>query len=196
MALTPRWVNWSWSLLECVALQMLGSSYEADDAVQEARLRLSRSDAEAVDNLGGWTTGQPGPAACSRTRRFPTPQQPLGARWSPPSSPRRAKATSTSCCDCSTWMSAIHTDRVAVEMAAQRSSAGAPALSEEMRGVGAVALVFAGGAKAARLTLIDGLAGAVVSVGGRPMAVFGFTVRDGRVVVIELTDSRTGGLAR
>ena len=42
--------------LRAVALRMLGSSDEADDAVQEAWLRLSRSDAEAVENLGGWLT--------------------------------------------------------------------------------------------------------------------------------------------
>ena len=35
---------------------MLGSLSEADDAVQEAWLRLSRSDADAVANLGGWLT--------------------------------------------------------------------------------------------------------------------------------------------
>ena len=35
---------------------MLGSLSEADDAVQEAWLRLSRSDADAVENLGGWLT--------------------------------------------------------------------------------------------------------------------------------------------
>src|SRR6266536_4569791 len=35
---------------------MLGSPSDADDAVQEAWLRLSRSDASAVENLGGWLT--------------------------------------------------------------------------------------------------------------------------------------------
>jgi RNA polymerase sigma-70 factor (ECF subfamily) len=35
---------------------MLGSSHEADDAVQEAWLRLSRTDADTVDNLAGWLT--------------------------------------------------------------------------------------------------------------------------------------------
>jgi RNA polymerase sigma-70 factor (ECF subfamily) len=35
---------------------MLGSAAEADDAVQEAWLRLSRSDAGAIRNLGGWLT--------------------------------------------------------------------------------------------------------------------------------------------
>jgi RNA polymerase sigma-70 factor (ECF subfamily) len=35
---------------------MLGSQQEADDAVQEAWLRLNRSDVSGVDNLGGWLT--------------------------------------------------------------------------------------------------------------------------------------------
>jgi len=42
--------------LRRVAHRMLGSVGEADDAVQEAWLRLSRSDSGAVDNLGGWLT--------------------------------------------------------------------------------------------------------------------------------------------
>ena len=42
--------------LRAVALRMLGSASEADDAVQEAWIRLSRADASAVDNLGGWLT--------------------------------------------------------------------------------------------------------------------------------------------
>ena len=42
--------------LRAVAYRMLGSLNEADDAVQEAWLRLSRSDADEIDNLGGWLT--------------------------------------------------------------------------------------------------------------------------------------------
>jgi RNA polymerase sigma factor (sigma-70 family) len=42
--------------LRAVAYRMLGSQAEADDAVQEAWLRLARTDAEGVDNLAGWLT--------------------------------------------------------------------------------------------------------------------------------------------
>jgi RNA polymerase sigma factor (sigma-70 family) len=42
--------------LRAVAYRMLGSLAEADDAVQEAWLRLHRSDASGVENLGGWLT--------------------------------------------------------------------------------------------------------------------------------------------
>jgi RNA polymerase sigma factor (sigma-70 family) len=42
--------------LTAVAYQMLGSVSEADDAVQEAWLRLSRSGANGVDDLGAWLT--------------------------------------------------------------------------------------------------------------------------------------------
>jgi RNA polymerase sigma-70 factor, ECF subfamily len=42
--------------LRAVAYRMLGSLSEADDAVQEAWLRLSRADASGVENLGGWLT--------------------------------------------------------------------------------------------------------------------------------------------
>lgn len=42
--------------LQAVAYRMLGSLTQADDAVQEAWLRLSRSDASAIESLGGWLT--------------------------------------------------------------------------------------------------------------------------------------------
>jgi RNA polymerase sigma factor (sigma-70 family) len=42
--------------LRAVAYRMLGSVSEADDAVQDAWIRLSRSDTSEVQNLGGWLT--------------------------------------------------------------------------------------------------------------------------------------------
>ena len=44
------------SQLRAVAYRMLGSLAEADDAVQECWLRLSRADTDAIENLGAWLT--------------------------------------------------------------------------------------------------------------------------------------------
>ena len=44
------------SHLRAVAYRMLGSQSEADDAVQESWLHLSRSDTSGVENMGGWLT--------------------------------------------------------------------------------------------------------------------------------------------
>src|ERR687885_637848 len=65
--------------LRAVAYRMLGSSSEADDALQEAWLRLSRSDTSEVENLGGWLTTVVGRVCLDmlrsrRTRR----EEPLG----------------------------------------------------------------------------------------------------------------------
>ena len=44
------------SRLRAVAYRMLGSLSEADDAVQDAWLRVSRADTSEVENLGAWLT--------------------------------------------------------------------------------------------------------------------------------------------
>lgn len=271
--------------LRAVALRMLGSSHEADDAVQEAWLRLSRTDAEAVDNLAGWLTTVVARVCLDMLRararrpevlpdaaldpltvaspedeavladsvglallvvldtlvpaerlafvlhdifavsfeeiapivsRTPVAARQLASRarrriQSDPAFPNTSATAQREVVGA--FLAAaregdfaallrlldpdvvLRADAVAVDMAAARANAGAPELSEEMHGVDAVARVFAGGAKAARLALVDGLAGAVVSVGGRPMAVFDFTVRRGRVVGIELlADPETLGV--
>ena len=65
-----------------VAYRMLGSLSEADDAVQEAWLRLSRSEKSGVENLGGWLT-----TVVSRVCFDMLPRAAQGAR-SPWASPR------------------------------------------------------------------------------------------------------------
>ena len=264
------------SHLRAIAFRMLGSSHEADDAVQEAWLRLSRSDADAVDNLGGWLTtvvgrvcldmlrararrqevspdAAPDPVTATSPEdealladsvglallvvldtlapaerlafvlhdmfavpfeeiapivgRTPVATRQLASRarrrvQSDPAVPDASAAARREVV--AAFLAAsregdfagllrlldpqvvLRADAVAVEMAAGRAGAGAPSLSGELRGVDAVARVFAGGAKAARLTMVDGLAGAVWSVGGRPRVVFGFTVREGRVAGIDM----------
>ena len=53
--------------VRAVAYRMLGSVSEAEDAVQEAWIRLSRTDVSGVDNLRGWlTTGGSGPHQSTR----------------------------------------------------------------------------------------------------------------------------------
>jgi RNA polymerase sigma factor (sigma-70 family) len=262
--------------LRAVALRMLGSSHEADDALQEAWLRFSRADIGAVENLGGWLTtvmaricldmlrartkkqempqdAAPDPVAAVSPEdemlladsiglallvvldtlppaerlafvlhdMFAVPYEeiapivgrsPVAARQLASRGRRRVQAD-PSIPDVSAetqrevvtaFLAAsregdfggllklldpavvLRADTIAVETAAGRAEAGAPALRGEMHGVDAVVRVFAGRAGAARLTLVDGLAGAAWSAGGKARSVFDFTVHDGRVVSIEL----------
>ena len=55
--------------LRAVAYRMLGSADEADDAVQEAWLRLQRTGSTGVDNLGGWLTTVVGRVCLDMLRR-------------------------------------------------------------------------------------------------------------------------------
>ena len=67
--------------LRAVAYRMLGSLSEADDAVQEAWLRLSRSDADAIENLGGWLTTVVGRVSLDMLRsRRSRREEPAGVR--------------------------------------------------------------------------------------------------------------------
>ncbi len=71
--------------LRAVAYRMLGSPSEADDAVQEAWLRLSRSGANGVENLGGWLTTVVARVCLDMLRsRKSRREEPLPARLSEP----------------------------------------------------------------------------------------------------------------
>src|SRR5215212_3418854 len=71
--------------LHAVAYRMLGSLSEADDAVQEAWLRLSRSNASEIGNLGGWLTTVVARVSLNMLRsRTGRREEPLGVRLPDP----------------------------------------------------------------------------------------------------------------
>src|SRR5215831_7014968 len=71
--------------LQAVAYRMLGSVSEAEDAVQEAWLRLARADTDAVTNLGGWLTTVVGRVCLDVLRaRRSRHEEPLGAHLPDP----------------------------------------------------------------------------------------------------------------
>jgi RNA polymerase sigma factor (sigma-70 family) len=265
--------------LRAVAYRMLGSPSEADDAVQEAWLRLSRSDTSEVGNLGGWLTTVVArvcldmlrsrksrreepleadgaePIAASEddpTREveladsvglallvvletlapaervafvlhdmFDLPfeeiapivgRSPTAARQLASRARRRVQGTAPAPDANRTHQREIvdaflaasrggdfaalltvldpdvvlRADPIAVQASLSAQASGAPALRPEVHGAAAVAETFLGRAQAAQRALIDGAAGLVWAPGGRPRAVFAFTIARGRIVELEL----------
>jgi RNA polymerase sigma factor (sigma-70 family) len=73
------------SRLRAVAYRMLGSLSEADDAVQEAWLRLNRTDTSEIENLGGWLTTVVARVSLNMLRsRKSRPEEPLGVHLPEP----------------------------------------------------------------------------------------------------------------
>ncbi|TMR16710.1 sigma-70 family RNA polymerase sigma factor [Nonomuraea turkmeniaca] len=71
--------------LRAVAYRMLGSLSEADDAVQEAWLRLNRTDTSDVENMGGWLTTVVGRVCLNMLRsRRSRAEEPLETRMPDP----------------------------------------------------------------------------------------------------------------
>jgi RNA polymerase sigma factor (sigma-70 family) len=71
--------------LRGIAYRMLGSTAEADDAVQEAWLRLSRTGSESIDNLGGWLTTVVSRVCLDMLRsRRSRGEEPVGGAFSAP----------------------------------------------------------------------------------------------------------------
>jgi RNA polymerase sigma-70 factor (ECF subfamily) len=69
--------------LRAVAYRMLGSVTEADDAVQEAWLRLDRSDPGGTDDLRGWLTVVIGRICLDTLRRRKSRKEQLAGSWLP-----------------------------------------------------------------------------------------------------------------
>jgi RNA polymerase sigma factor (sigma-70 family) len=263
--------------LKAVAYRMLGSADEAEDAVQEAWIRLSRSESEKIDNLSGWLTtvvarvcldmlrsrksrkeepldtqvikdpgaGNPeadlliadsvGPALLMVLDTL-TPAERIAfvlhdlfdlsfddiapiidrtettARQLASRARRRVrgmKATSQEDThrqqeivtafltasrdgDFSALLKLLHpdvvlrADKTAVKVAAANQAKGAPAFKSEIRGANDVAETLKGRARGAQLALIDGFAGATWAPNGKPVVVFAFAVRDGKIEEIDV----------
>lgn len=69
--------------LKAIAYRMLGSVSEAEDAVQEAWLRLSQSEPTAIDNLGGWLTTVVGRVCIDLLRARRVRRENLSGTWLP-----------------------------------------------------------------------------------------------------------------
>src|ERR687897_414186 len=177
--------------LRAVAYRMLGSLSEADDAVQEAWLRLSRSDTSDVENLGGWLTTVVGRVCLNMLRsRGSRREEPLAAHVPDPIVSRDdvfdpehdALFAAARAGDFEALVAVLDPDVVA-------RTDGGPGASVVVRGASTLAsraVAFAQPAAVVRPVLVNGAAGVVVSVDGRPVSVMGFTVTDGRIVAVDI----------
>jgi RNA polymerase sigma-70 factor (ECF subfamily) len=259
--------------LQAVAYRLLGSAGEADDAVQEAWLRLSRSDTSEVENLSGWLTTVVARVCLDMLRsRRSRREEPLaldGEFIADAADPEREAmlAESVGLAMLAVLQRLAPAERVAFVLhdvfgvsfeeiagivrrspaatrqlasrgrrrvqgasedgraadvarqrdvveaffrasrggdfqallavldpdvalrgdeAALRMGARSGWLPSELDGAEVVAEQFSGRAQAAQLALIDGVPGVVWAPGGIPRVVFGFTIRNGKVVEIEL----------
>jgi RNA polymerase sigma-70 factor, ECF subfamily len=259
--------------LQAVAYRLLGSATEADDAVQEAWLRLSRSDTREVENLSGWLTtvvsrvcldmlrsrrsrredplaagGELIPDAADPEHEavlaesvglamvavlqrlapaervafvlhdvFGVPfediaeivgRSPVAARQLASRGRRRVQGASeeghaadlarqreiveaffraSRGGDFQALLSVLDPDvALRCDEAALRMGMRSGWITSELRGARAVAEQFSGQAEAAQVVLIDGVPGGVWAAHGKPVVVFGFKVRNGKVVEIEL----------
>jgi hypothetical protein len=214
--------------LRAVAYRMLGSAAEADDAVQDAWLRVSRADTTNVQNLTGWLTTIVARVCLnllqSRDARREQPldqQEPQTTGADPQDhiapivgrSPAAVRQLASRGRRRVQGSAAVpETDRVRQRkivdafLAASRNGdftsllalldpdvvlrADATAVqtgaTNDVIGAAAVAKQFAGRARAARLALIDGVAGLVWAPGGQARVVFDFTIVDGKIVEIEI----------
>jgi RNA polymerase sigma factor (sigma-70 family) len=182
--------------LRAVAYRMLGSLAEADDAVQDAWLRLSQSRAGQIDNLGGWLTTVVARECLHvlRARRhrredsfgahLPDPVITPDGDLDPDLTRQRqvvdAFFAAARAGDFDALVQVLDPDVVA------RADLGAGRPPAVIRGVQAVAKL-ARAPRGAQLhpALVNGTVGVVITRNGRPFSVLAFTVVNGKIVQID-----------
>ena len=186
------------SRLEAVAYRMLGSRSDADDAVQEAWLRLSRTDPSTVDNLGGWLTTVVGRVCLDMLRsRAAHREQPLegnvpqvqASDATPSADVTRQTDLVKAFLDASRngdFTALLEALDPEVVLRADSTAIQAGALAE-VRGAHAVVNQFAERAVETLPTLVAETPGTVWAITSRaPRAAFRFTVRGTKIVRIDL----------
>ena len=179
--------------LHAVAYRMLGSHADADDAVQEAWLRLAGGDHDRIENVGGLLTTVVGRVCLDRLRARRRLQ---GSDPDTDTGVDVERARQREVVDA--FLRAAHggdfdalvrlldpevvlvPDAAAMRMGSLRETVGATA----------VATALSGGAKGARLAIIDGLAGFVWAPTGPMRGVVEFTVANGKIVALRVTGDR------
>ena len=152
-----------------MAYRILGSPSDADDAVQEAWLRFSRSDTSGVDNLGSWRARvqqQDGTRQADRLRQSALVDAFLAAA-------RNGDFDA---------LLAVLDPNVVLRADGHAVKFGA---AKETRGAQEVA-AFSCYARGARRALLDGAAAAVWMPGGRLRVVWDFTTTADRITAIDL----------
>src|SRR5947208_2067144 len=146
--------------LRAVAYRLLGSLSEAEDAVQDAWLRLSRSGTSGVENLGGWLTTVVARVCLNMLQaRTSRREEPLGAHGPAPM--------------------VSGADVTNPEHEVLLADAVGPALL-------VVLDTLPPPERAAQLALIRGVAGAVWAPGGQPRVVSDVRISRGKIVAIDL----------
>src|SRR5437867_3012913 len=165
--------------LRAVAYRMLGSLAEADDAVQEAWIRLSRTDTSDVDNLSGWLTTVVGRVCLNMLRSRRTRREaPLDTHVPDPIvSPEDGMDPEHE---------ALLGDSLGLALLAVLDAL-TPAERVAFALHDALAMSFRRFAETATRALVNGVPGGVAwDPDGRPFAVISLTVAGGRIVSIDV----------
>jgi RNA polymerase sigma factor (sigma-70 family) len=200
--------------LRAVAYRMLGSVSDADDAVQETWLRLSRTDAAAIENLSGWLTTVVARVCLdmlrSRTSRREEPlgrvPEPIVSREDDVDPEHEALladsvglallvvlerlAPAERLAFVLHDMFAVPFDEIArIVDVVLRADSGPAGPSREIRGAEAVvgqALMWSRVDLTIHRALVNGAAGIVSTRDGQPFSVGALTIREGRIAEIDI----------